>query len=140
MKNFVQYVHRCCTNFVGESLLPSLNTDLFRCRYRDSVFRGTEGCTQKSESCPLRGHRPLRPQPRQVRRNFMLGPGLGWKPTHLTSVFSLRTSVFTSPHDTMLTAFADVADVKYGCLRMLDGLVSTHPYYQNRDCFGINIS
>ncbi len=47
----------------------------------------------------------------------------GWKPMHLTSVFSLWTSV-TSPHGTMLTAFAEV---KYGCLQMLDGLVSTHP-------------
>ncbi len=51
----------------------------------------------------------------------------GWKPTYLTSVFSLGTSVFTSPPGTTVTAFADVADVKYGCLRMLDGLVSTHP-------------
>ena len=49
----------------------------------------------------------------------------GWKPTHLTSVFSLRTSVFSLPHGTTLTAFADV---KYGCLQMLDGLVSTHPF------------
>jgi hypothetical protein len=47
----------------------------------------------------------------------------GWGPTHLTSVFSLQTSV-TSPHDTTLTAFAGV---KYRCLRMLDGLVSIHP-------------
>jgi hypothetical protein len=38
-----------------------------------------------------------------------------WKPTHLTSIFSLQTSVFTSPHGTTLTAFADVrADVS-GC-------------------------
>jgi hypothetical protein len=108
-------VAKFCWRIASAAARPSLNTDLFRCRYRDSVFRGTEGCTQKSESCPLRGHRPLRPQPRQVRRNFMLGPGLGWKPTHLTSVFSLRKSVFTSPHGTMLTAFVDVADVKYGC-------------------------
>jgi hypothetical protein len=49
----------------------------------------------------------------------------GWKPIHLTSVFSLRTSV-TLPHGTTLTAFADV---KYGCLRMLDRLVSTHPKF-----------
>jgi hypothetical protein len=48
----------------------------------------------------------------------------GWKSTHLASVFSLRTSVFTSPHGAMLTAFADV---KYRCLQMLDGLVPTHP-------------
>jgi len=47
----------------------------------------------------------------------------GWNPTHLTSVFSLWTSV-ALPHGTMLTAFADV---KYRCLQMLDGLVSTHP-------------
>ncbi len=32
----------------------------------------------------------------------------GWKPTHLTSVFSLWTSVFTSPHGTTLTS--------YGCV------------------------
>ncbi len=51
----------------------------------------------------------------------------GWKPTHLTSVFSPWTSV-TSPHGTTLTAFADV---KYGCLQMLDGLVSTHPIFCN---------
>jgi len=31
----------------------------------------------------------------------------GWNPTHLTSVFSLWTSV-ALPHGTMLTAFADV--------------------------------
>jgi len=48
---------------------------------------------------------------------------VGGKPTHLTSIFSLHTSV-TSPHGTMLMAFADV---RYGCLRMLDRLVSTHP-------------
>ncbi len=47
----------------------------------------------------------------------------GWKPTHLTSIFSLRTSV-TSPDGTMLTA---LVDVKYRCLQMLDRLVSTHP-------------
>ncbi len=52
----------------------------------------------------------------------------GWKPNPLTSVFSLRTSIFTSPHGTMLTA---LADVKYICLRMLDRLVSTHP----KKCF-----
>ncbi len=50
----------------------------------------------------------------------------GWKPTHLTFVFSLRTSIFTLPRGTRLTAFADV---KYKCLQMLDGLVSTHPKY-----------
>ncbi len=49
----------------------------------------------------------------------------GWKLTHLTSVFSLQASIFTSPHGTTLTAFADV---KYGCLQMLDGMVSTHPF------------
>ncbi len=49
--------------------------------------------------------------------------GSGWKPTHLTSVFSLQTSV-TSPHGTTLKAFADV---KYRCLRVLDRLVSTLP-------------
>jgi len=48
----------------------------------------------------------------------------GWKPTHLTSAFSQWTSIFTSPHGTMLMAFVDV---KYGCLWMLDGSVSTHP-------------
>ena len=47
----------------------------------------------------------------------------GWKPTHLTSVFSQRTSV-TSPHGTTLMVFADV---KCRCLQMLDVLVSTHP-------------
>jgi hypothetical protein len=52
----------------------------------------------------------------------------GWKPTHLTSVFSLQTSIFTWPHGTMLTAFADG---KFVCLRMLARLVSTHP----KKCF-----
>ncbi len=47
----------------------------------------------------------------------------GWKPTHLTSKFSLQTSV-TSPHGTTVMAFADV---KYVCLQMLDRLVSTNP-------------
>jgi hypothetical protein len=32
----------------------------------------------------------------------------GWKPTHLTSVFSLLTSVLLLPDSTMLTAFMDV--------------------------------
>ncbi len=40
----------------------------------------------------------------------------GWKPMHLTSVFSLRTSVLSLPDGTMLTAFTDVntdvADVR----------------------------
>jgi len=57
----------------------------------------------------------------------------GRKSTHLTSVFSLRTSI-TSPQGTTLTAFADV---KCKCLRMLDGLASTHPsknaFYKNKD-------
>jgi hypothetical protein len=40
----------------------------------------------------------------------------GWcKPTHLTSVFSLWTSVFTSPHGTTLMAFADVCMDVAGC-------------------------
>ncbi len=33
----------------------------------------------------------------------------GWKPTHLTTVFSLQTSVLSPPDGTMLTAFTDVA-------------------------------
>jgi len=37
------------------------------------------------------------------------------KPTHLTSVFSLRTSIFTLPHGTTLTAFADVRADVAGC-------------------------
>ncbi len=37
------------------------------------------------------------------------------KPTHLPSVFSLWTSIFTSPHGTMLTAFADVRTDVAGC-------------------------
>jgi len=37
------------------------------------------------------------------------------KPTHLTSVFSLWTSIFTSPHCAMLTAFADVHTYVAGC-------------------------
>ncbi len=32
----------------------------------------------------------------------------GWKPTHLTSVFSLQTSVLLPPDGTTLTAFTDV--------------------------------
>jgi hypothetical protein len=41
----------------------------------------------------------------------------GWKPTHLTSVFSLRTSILSLPDGTTLTAFTyvntDVANVRY---------------------------
>ena len=37
------------------------------------------------------------------------------KPTHLTSVFSLQTSVFTSPHGTTLKAFAYVHTDVAGC-------------------------
>jgi hypothetical protein len=40
----------------------------------------------------------------------------GWKPIHLTSVFSLRTSVLSLPDGTTLMAFTDVnmdvADVR----------------------------
>ncbi len=43
----------------------------------------------------------------------------GCKPTHLTPIFS----PFLSSYGTTLTAFGDII---YGCLRMLDGLVSTH--------------
>jgi len=47
-----------------------------------------------------------------------------WVETNQSTIcISLQTSV-TSPHGTILTAFVDV---KYGCLQMLDGLVSTHP-------------
>ncbi len=47
-----------------------------------------------------------------------------WVKTNPSNIrISLRTSV-TSPHGTTLTAFADV---KYGCLRVLDRLVSTLP-------------
>ncbi len=39
----------------------------------------------------------------------------GWKPTHLTSVFSLLTSIFTSPHGTTLKAYGcPYTDVR-GC-------------------------
>jgi hypothetical protein len=45
--------------------------------------------------------------------SFEMLPGYryfsGWKPTHLTSVFSVRTSVLLLPDGTMLTAFTDVA-------------------------------
>jgi len=48
----------------------------------------------------------------------------GWKPTNLTSVFTLRTSVFLA---SWYYAEGIDTDVKYGCLWMLDGLVSSHP-------------
>ncbi len=50
----------------------------------------------------------------------------GWKPTHLASIFYLGRTFLSLPHGTTLTSFADV---KYGCCRMLDGLVSTHPWF-----------
>jgi len=34
---------------------------------------------------------------------------LWWKPTHLTSVFSLQTSILSPPDGTTLMAFTDVA-------------------------------
>jgi hypothetical protein len=43
---------------------------------------------------------------------FKLSVISGWKPTHLTFVFSLRTSVLLPPDGTTLTAFTDVADVR----------------------------
>ena len=48
----------------------------------------------------------------------------GQKPTHLTSVFTLRTSVFLT---SWYYAEGIDTNVKYGCSRMLDGLVSSHP-------------
>jgi hypothetical protein len=47
--------------------------------------------------------------------------------TLLTSVFFVRTSVFLafSPHGTMLAALIRMS--VYGCSRMLDGFVSSHP-------------
>jgi hypothetical protein len=39
----------------------------------------------------------------------------GWKPTYLTSIFSLRASVLSLPDGTMLTAFADVNTDVAGC-------------------------
>ncbi len=60
--------------------------------------------------------------------------GSGWKPNHLKFVFSHWKTNFTSPHGTTLMAFADV---KYGCLKMLDGLVSTHPKTVPKRAYGI---
>jgi hypothetical protein len=57
----------------------------------------------------------------------------GWKPTNLTSVFTLRTSVF-SPLGTTLKAID--MDVKYRCLQMLHGLISSHPKLKLR---GLNL-
>jgi hypothetical protein len=48
----------------------------------------------------------------------------GWKPTNLTFVFTLRTSVFLA---SWYYAEGLDTDVKYGCSRLLDGLVSSHP-------------
>jgi len=48
----------------------------------------------------------------------------GWKPTNLTSVFTVRTSVFLA---SWYYAEGVDTDVKDGCSRMLDGLVSSHP-------------
>jgi len=39
----------------------------------------------------------------------------GWKPTHLTSFFSLQTSVFTLPHGTTLTAYRCLYTDVRGC-------------------------
>jgi hypothetical protein len=41
--------------------------------------------------------------------------GSGWKPTYLTSVFSLWTSVLSPPDGTTLTALADVNTDVAGC-------------------------
>jgi len=42
------------------------------------------------------------------------GKDSGWKPTHLTSVFALRTSILL-PDGTTLMAFADVSTDVAGC-------------------------
>ncbi len=63
---------------------------------------------------------------RCVRNGELNGGSMnsGWKPTNLTSVFTLRTSVFLAS-----SYYAEGIDteVKYGCSWMLDGLVSSHP-------------
>ncbi len=46
------------------------------------------------------------------------------KPSNLTSVFTLRTSVFLA---SWYCAEGVDTDVKYGCLQMLNGFVSSHP-------------
>jgi hypothetical protein len=47
-----------------------------------------------------------------------------WKPTNLTTVFTLRTSIFLA---SWYYAEGIYIDVKYGCSWILDGLVSSHP-------------
>jgi hypothetical protein len=44
-----------------------------------------------------------------------IGQGSGWKPTSLTSVFSLRTSILLPPDGTTPTAFAVVNTDVAGC-------------------------
>jgi hypothetical protein len=58
-----------------------------------------------------------------VRQVTELKMNSGWKTTLLTSVFFIQTSVFLAS-----CYYADSidTDVKYGCLQMLDWLVSTH--------------
>ncbi len=56
----------------------------------------------------------------------------GWKPTNLTSVFTLRTSVFLT---SWYYAEGVDTDVKYVCSRMLDGLVSSQV---GKSCHGHN--
>ncbi len=50
----------------------------------------------------------------------------GWKPTNLTAVFTLQTTVFLASWN---YAEGIDTDVKYGCSLILDGLVSSHAAY-----------
>jgi hypothetical protein len=52
---------------------------------------------------------------------------LQWVETNQSNFRIYPTDIhFSPPHGTTLMAFADV---KYRCLRMLDGLVSSHPHF-----------
>jgi hypothetical protein len=56
-------------------------------------------------------------------QNFFLSISSRWKPTHLTSVFSVRTSIFIASW-----YYANsLCRCPYGCWRMLERLISTHP-------------
>ncbi len=88
-----------------ESNLP---LNVFRCLKRRTWWQpatlGTAGTSpwlsSSGEGCPWKRYNTI------------------WcrcKPTHLTSVFSQQTSIFTLPHGTMLTAFADVCTDVAGC-------------------------
>jgi len=123
---------RHCSNPSTTMSSRKRRTSTRRCRSWTCTSSRSTPLPMPSDACERRENNTPRCQ-KERTTSWQVFLGSGWKPTHLTSAFSLWTSV-ASPHGTALMAFADI---KCKCLRVLDRLVSTHPFLELERCWVI---